>query len=205
MSKPTRTQLNIKSINSYINKIGSTFGVNSKQYQKITNEIANAELNIYTNKKGFIQVQNTKVNRTKHQTIRAINARKTPFFIVKRKHKNDVKQALDYGLITLDDIQEQGSSFGQWFSEMTQDINDLLEEVYKIGELCEKYGLDFDFYECIKNSGYRASKWRQIYDAMKEETLNDVAQNEYGQSFSTVTGEVFESSSDDFVNPDFFD
>ena len=93
MAKLTRTQLNIKSINSYINKIGSTFGVNSKQYQKITNEIANADLNIYTNKKGFIQVQNTKVNRTKHQTIRALNARKTPFFIVKRKHKSDVKKA----------------------------------------------------------------------------------------------------------------
>ncbi len=202
MKKPSRTQLNIKAINSYINKIGAMFGTISKQYEKIVNEIA--DFDIYTNKKGYINIRDTKENRKKHQKIRAINKRKTPFFILKRKAKKAKQTAINIGLVDEEEAEEKGSSFDAWYNEILSTFVDLQDEVYNLGKACEHYGIDFDQYTAFRNSSYRLSKWQQVYAAMKDETITEF-RNDYGQSFSPFSGEVYEASSEDFYNPDFFD
>lgn len=202
MKKPSRTQLNIKAINSYINKIGAMFGTISKQYEKIVNEIADFE--IYTNKKGYINIRDTKENRKKHQKIRAINKRKTPFFILKRKAKKAKQTAINIGLVDEEEAESKGSGFDAWYSEILSTFTDLIEEVYELRNACEAHGIVFDTRTAFESNGYRLTKWQEVYDAMKDETISEF-RNDYGQAFNSYTGEVYEATSEDFYNPDFFD
>lgn len=202
MKKPSRTQLNIKAINSYINKIGAMFGTVSKQYEKIVNQIA--DFDIYTNNKGYINIRDTKENRKKHQKIRAINKRKTPFFILKRKAKKAKQTAINIGLISEEEADAKGDAFDRWYSEIVSSFTDLVDELYVLKDACETNGIDIDLQTAFKNESYRRSKWEAVYEAMREETTTEF-KNDYGQTFNPFTGEVYEASSDDFYNPDFFD
>lgn len=202
MKKPSRTQLNIKAINSYINKIGVMFGTVSKQYEKIVNQIADFE--IYTNNKGYINIRDTKENRKKHQKIRAINKRKTPFFILKRKAKKAKQTAINIGLTSEEEADEKGDAFNRWYSEMTASFSDLIEEIYFLKRACDEYGIDLDANTAFKSDTYRRSKWNEVYNAMKDDTISDF-RNSNNETFNPFSGEVYEASSDDFYNPDFFD
>lgn len=202
MKKPSRTQLNIKAINSYINKIGAMFGTVSKQYEKIVNQIADFE--IYTNNKGYINIRDTKENRKKHQKIRAINKRKTPFFILKRKAKKAKQTAINIGLITEEEADEKGDAFDRWYSETTASFSDLIEEIYSLKRACDEYGIDLDINTAFKSDSYRKSKWQEVYNAMKDDTISNF-RNENNETYNPFSGEVYEASSDDFYNPDFFD
>lgn len=202
MKKPSRTQLNIKAINSYINKIGAMFGTVSKQYEKIVNQIADFE--IYTNKKGYINIRDTKENRNKHQKIRAINKRKIPFFILKRKAKKAKQTAISIGLISEEEADEKGDAFDRWYSEITASFSDLIEEIYSLKRACEEYGIDLDVNTAFESDSYRKSKWNEVYNAMKDDTISDF-RNSDNETYNPFSGEVYEASSDDFYNPDFFD
>lgn len=202
MKKPSRTQLNIKAINSYINKIGAMFGTVSKQYEKIVNQIADFE--IYTNKKGYINIRDTKENRKKHQKIRAINKRKTPFFILKRKAKKAKQTAINIGLISEEEADAKGDAFDRWYNEMISSFSDLIEEIYSLKRACDEYGIDLDVNTAFKSGTYRRSKWQEVYNAMKDDTISDF-RNDNNETFNPFSGEVYEASSDDFYNPDFFD
>lgn len=202
MKKPSRTQLNIKAINSYINKIGAMFGTVSKQYEKIVNQIADFE--IYTNNKGYINIRDTKENRKKHQKIRAINKRKTPFFILKRKAKKAKQTAISIGLISEEEADAKGDAFDRWYNEMTASFSDLIEEIYSLKRACDEYGIDLDVNTAFKSDSYRKSKWNEVYNAMKDDTISDF-RNDNNETYNPFSGEVYEASSDDFYNPDFFD
>lgn len=202
MKKPSRTQLNIKAINSYINKIGAMFGTVSKQYEKIVNQIADFE--IYTNNKGYINIRDTKENRKKHQKIRAINKHKTPFFILKRKAKKAKQTAINIGLISEEEADAKGDAFDRWYSEMTASFSDLIEEIYSLKRACDEYGIDLDVNTAFKSDSYRKSKWQEVYNAMKDDTISDF-RNDNNETYNPFSGEVYEASSDDFYNPDFFD
>ena len=159
--KPTRTQKTINNINRYIKNVARVFGVNSKEYQQITQQLHNKGLSL-SDSNGVIRIENTKANRRKHQTIRAIANRRKPIQILKRPYEKRRKEFAKVNVV----IQrgEQAKNFYRWYAELRKDFADLVEEVYTLAEVCDKDGIEVDMKQAFKDSVYRSDKWNEFYD-----------------------------------------
>lgn len=216
MSKPrTKTAARIDNINRYINKVGAFFGVNSPEYEKITNGLANAGLVTYENKKGFINVSNSKVNRMKHQKIRAIDRRKPSFARQKRRYYkeraeifpglsipdldnigvNDVEIDVDFGeTADFDPVHGKGTDgkpldFDTWYKEWRNTWT--MEEQYEIRQLADDLGVPFDHELWYQDYSYREEILTELYTAYEQGINAELAQhqNANGNSIDDETGE----------------
>ena len=121
MPKRTATQKHIDNINRYVDKVGSYFGVESPEYNKILAIIHNAGLSTYQSSKGTAKVINTKANHKNQQKIRSIDKNKPSFARQKRRYeKSEIREAM--GFDGIDDIENNGGggrpviSFDDWYN-----------------------------------------------------------------------------------------
>lgn len=221
MKKPrTATQKAIDNINSYINKVGSFFGINSPEYEKITNQLKPFET--YTNKQGFTVIKNTKANRAKHQTIRAINKNKPSFARQKKKYLKEQKTlfpTMEIPTIDFDDIvapsfdavhssgvDNEPLDFDTWYKNWRATW--MFEEQYEIRNLADKMGVPFDHIQWYQDYTYRESILTELFQAYEDGINSELSQtqNENGDTFDYETGETFSYTNNDLndgFNPDF--
>lgn len=167
--KPSKTALNIRSINSYIQTIANTFGVNSAEYQSATVPLKQFDIRDKTvNGQIIVQIKNTAANRKKHQTIRAIRNKRKPVQILKRKYDR-MRQAQT---ATLPSIErgEQAKDFYRWYAEMSKRFSDLENEIYGNGGLANSLGAigqtpsSSEIHAMFKDNSYRMEQWEHVYD-----------------------------------------
>lgn len=159
--KPTRTQKTVNNINRYIKNVARTFGTSSKEYQQIVQQLHGKDLKL-NDKNGVITIANTKENRRKHQTIRAISNRRKPIQILKRPYE---KRRKEINKQTANIIRgERIKNFYKWYGELMKDLDDLITEVYTLQEVCDKDGITFEAYKAFKDDVYRLGKWEEFYN-----------------------------------------
>lgn len=159
--KPTRTQKTITNINRYIKNVARTFGTSSKEYQQIVQQLHGKELKL-NDTNGVITIQNTKENRRKHRTIRAIANKRTSMRILKRPYEKIRKEI---NKKTANIIRgERIRNFYQWYGKLKKELADLITEVYTLEEACEKDGISFEVYKAFKDDIYRIGKWEEFYN-----------------------------------------
>ncbi len=211
--KPTKTAGRIKNINAYINKVGAFFGINSPEYQNITNQLANAGLVTYENKKGYVNISNSKINRMKHQSIRAIDKRKPSFARQKKRFLKEQKELFpdleipdiggDFGDgVNIEFDESTGFDpkyttgaggkpldFDTWYKEWRNTW--VLEEQYEIRQLADDLGVPFDHDQWYQDYAYREQIITELYNAYEQgiETELESARNANGDTINTETGE----------------
>lgn len=204
--KPSVTQKNIDKINRNIQAIARVFGTNSKPYDIATSKIFLAGLATY-DKKGVVQVQNTKANRAKHQKIKKIASERKSVNIWKRKYGPPKDLQEEY-----DDMQEgpdifdgiggdsegpapHKETFTEWYSRISNDFFDLVDEVYACMDGCDFFNIPYNKYDVWNDEEYRMSLYEKIYEQLISDT--DKARefyNKYGYGLAEDTGEVTTST-----------
>ena len=217
MRKPsTKTVGHIKNINAYINKIGSFFGTDSPEYQNITNLLINKGLTTYENKKGFINVSNTKSNRMKHQSIRAIDKNKKSFARMKKRYYEEQKKLFpkpvipdlsEINDITIPDITSSNTGgtggsggtnepldFDTWYKDWRNTW--VQEEQYEVAKLADELGVEFDYMLWYQDYGYRDMIIEILYDEYVKGIESELEQPDNSYAYDS-------SDLRDGYNPDF--
>lgn len=199
MPKRTATQKHIDNINSYIDKVGSYFGTESPEYNKILATIHNAGLSTYQSSKGIVKVKNTKANRINHQKIRSIDKNK-PSFARQKKHyekeKNKIREAM--GIDDIGDVISSGGksvmSFDDWFNSWRETWED--KEQYETADLAKKLGVPFDRDSWYGDYEYREQIKHDLYNAWIGNIVDEVNEN---QNLNPDVGNVDESTGENIV------
>lgn len=223
----TKTQRAINNINSYINKVAITFGTHSQLYEDITNKVLDAGLTWYENKKGFMNIQNTKTNRQLHQKIRSINQNKPSFARAKRRLMKEI-EALeqaerdywaqfdepnipDIGIDTpIPEIPEEPTipepvplspketPFSEWYKNWKNDWSN--KEQYEIRDKAKDLGVPFDYEQWYTDYGYRERIKMELYEKEMQNIIEEYnrAANAAGQTLDPVSGEVLTYNSNQF-------
>lgn len=202
--KLTKTQLNIKNINSYINKIGQFFGKNSPEYQNITNIIADFET--YENKKEYVNIQNTPENRKQHQKIRSIQHNKKSFSKLVKEFE---KEVADYynDLSDAEKAYTDTRTFTEWFKKWRTTWNE--EEQYEVSKLAEELSVPFNCENWYQDYEYRRQIRRDLFDAIKDKIRKEAferRENAAGDTVNTASGETYTYTNEDLrrgFNTDF--
>lgn len=200
MPKRTATQKHIDNINSYIDKVGSYFGVESPEYNKILATIHNAGLSTYQSSKGTVKVKNTKKNRINHQKIRIIDKNKPSFARQKRryeKEKAEIREAM--GIDGIDDIENNGGgrpviSFDDWYNGWRQTWDEA--EQYEVAKLAEDLDVPFDYNMWYNDYAYRDQILHDLYNAWISNIVDEVNEN---QNLNPDVGNVDESTGENIV------
>ncbi|MBO5932213.1 MAG: hypothetical protein J6Q19_00610 [Bacteroidaceae bacterium] len=191
--KKSITQKNIDKINRNIMKIAEVFGTDSIPYDLATQKIFLAGLKTY-DKNGVTLVRNTEMNRVNHWAISKITReRKT---ITQLKKKYGVPETVDPDeWMDAEDIEEDtgepSETFQQWYSRISSDFFDLIDEVYACFDGCDFYGIPYSTYDVWNNEEYRLSKYEEIFEHLMADT--DKAREFYeknGYGLAEETGEV---------------
>lgn len=199
--KASKTQLAINNINSYIKNVAKTFGVNSKEYESITQQLHGHGFTFKDST--ILQLRNTKQNRAKHQTIRAINKRKKSITILKRPYERRRKEFMK-NIPESIKRGEEIKSFYRWYAENVATINDLVEEVYTLLEVAQFYGLEYEAKTLFKNETFRREAWQEVFDAgakdfaTLDELLQHIADSMEDMFTDTQTGENMTYTNDDY-------
>ena len=202
--KPTKTQLNIKNINSYINKIGQFFGKSSPEYQYITNIIADFET--YENKKGYVNIQNTPENRKQHQKISSIQHGKKSFAKLVKEFEKEVADYYD-DLSDAEKAYTDTRTFTEWFKQWRTTWNE--EEQYMVSKLADNLGVPFDYETWYQDYEYRRQIRRDLFEAIKDKIRKEAferRENAAGDTVNTQSGETYTYTNDDLrrgFNTDF--
>lgn len=224
----TKTQRAINNINTYINKVAITFGTHSQLYEDITNKVLDAGLTWYENKKGFMNIQNSKTNRQLHQKIRSINQNKPSFARAKKRLMKEI-EALeqaerdywaqfdepdipDIGIDTpVPEIPEEPAipepvplpppketPFGEWYKNWKNDWSN--KEQYEIRDKAEELGVPFDYEQWYSDYGYRERIKMELYEKEMQNIIEEYnrAANAAGQTLDPVSGEVLTYNSNQF-------
>lgn len=216
MPKRTATQKSIDNINSYINKVGSFFGVNSPEYRNITNKLTPFET--YENKKGFTVIANNKANRKLHQKIRALNKSKPSFARQKRRYQKEVdslRKEFEPNIEEpqIEDISGGGgggggapaSDFDTWFSNWRQTWND--KEQYEVSDLARDFNVPFDYNQWYVDYGYREQMRHDLYKAWLGDIVNEVNDTDTVDEYTADldSGEMFDYSNNDIDGGNIYD
>lgn len=193
--KRTATQKNIDNINSYINKVGSFFGVNSPEYRSITNKLTPFET--YENKKGFTVIANNKANRKLHQKIRALNNSKPSFARQKRRYEKEVDR--------LKKKSKPQTDFDTWFNSWRQTWNDA--EQYEVAELAHQLGVPFNVDTWYVDYAYREQIRYDLYNAWISDIVNEINDTDTVDEYTVDldSGEMFDYSNDDIDGGNIYD
>lgn len=201
--KLSKTALNIRSINSYIQTVARVFGTGSAEYQAATVPLKQFDIrDKHVNGQTILQIKNTAENRKKHQTIRAIKNRRKPVQILKRRYEKQKKTYLQN--IPSIERGEKAKDFYRWLAELRKEFDDVRDEVYTLNEALEKIGMAQDWTKPMwKDSGYRSNLWEKVYDngGNKYATYKDFMSwlnNVDDVSTDENTGESYEYGNDDF-------
>ena len=201
MPKRTATQRHIDNINSYIDKVGSYFGVESPEYNKILATIHNAGLSTYQSSKGNVKVKNTKANRKNHQKIRIIDKNKPSFARQKRRYEKEkakIREAM--GIDGIDDIENNGGggrpviSFDDWYNGWRETWED--KEQYETADLAKKLGVPFDRDSWYGDYAYREQIKHDLYNAWISNIVDEVNAN---KNLNPDVGNVDESTGENIV------
>ena len=206
-TKISKTALNIRSINNYIQTVARVFGTGSAEYQAATVPLKQFDIrDKKVNGQAIVQIKNTAANRKKHQTIRAIKNRRKPVQILKRHYKKQ-KQAFLENIPSIE-RGEQAKDFYRWYAELRKEFEDVRDEVYALNEALIKIGMNADWSTSMwKDSGYRANLWEKVYDngGSKYATYNDFMSWLKSVDDTDVdenTGESYEYNNDDYADYD---
>ena len=195
MPKRTATQRHIDNINRYIDKVGSYFGAESPEYNKILATIHNAGLSTYQSSKGTVKVSNTKANRKKHQKIRSIDKNKPSFARQKRRYKKE-KAKIREGM-GIDGIGDGGNSvisFDDWYNGWRETWED--KEQYETANLAKNLGVPFDRDSWYSDYAYREQIKHDLYNAWIANIVDEVNEN---QNLNPDVGNVDESTGENIV------
>jgi len=205
--KLSKTALNIRSINSYIQTVAKVFGTGSAEYQAATVSLKQFDIrDKHVNGQTIVQIKNTAENRKKHQTIRAIKNRRKPVQILKRRYEKQKKAYLQN--IPSIERGEKAKDFYRWLAELRKEFDDVRDEVYTLNEALEKIGMAQDWSKPMwKDSGYRANLWEKVYDngGNKYATYKDFMSwlnNVDDVSTDENTGESYDYDNDDYAEYD---
>lgn len=171
MPKRTATQRHIDNINNYIDKVGSYFGAESPEYNKILATIHNAGLSTYQSSKGTVKVSNTKANRKKHQKIRSIDKSKPSFARQKRRYEKE-KAKIREGI---GDGGNSAMSFDDWYEGWRRMWSE--SEQYEVAKIADDLDVPFDYNEWYSNYVYRDQILHDLYNAWIENISNEVSEN----------------------------
>lgn len=201
MPKRTATQRHIDNINSYINKVGSYFGTESPEYNKILATIHNAGLSTYQSSKGTVKVSNTKANRKKHQKIRSIDKNKPSFARQKKQYEKEKKKIREaMGIDGVGNIENNGGSgkpvisFDDWYDGWRQTWDEA--EQYEVAKLADELDVPFDYNEWYNNYEYRDQILHDLYNAWISNIVGEVNEN---QNLNPDVGNVDESTGENIV------
>ena len=200
MPKRTATQKHIDNINSYIDKVGSYFGAESPEYNKILATIHNAGLSTYQSSKGIVKVKNTKANRINHQKIRSIDKNKPSFARQKRryeKEKKEIREAMGIDGIGDDGFGGGGKtvmSFDDWYNGWRETWED--KEQYETADLAKNLGVPFDRDSWYEDYAYREQIKHDLYNAWISNIVDEVNAN---KSLNPDVGNVDESTGENNV------
>ena len=201
MPKRTATQRHIDNINKYIDKVGSYFGAESPEYNRILATIHNAGLSTYQSSKGTVKVSNTKANRIHHQKIRSIDVNKPSFARQKRRYEKEkakIREAM--GVDGIDDIENDGGgdepviSFDDWYNGWRETWED--KEQYETANLAKSLGVPFDLDTWYADYGYREQIKRDLYNAWISNIVDEVNEN---QNLNPDVGNVDETTGENIV------
>lgn len=202
-TKISKTALNIRSINSYIQTVARVFGTGSAEYEAAVAPLRQFDIrDKKVNGKTIVQIKNTATNRKKHQTIRAIRNRRKPVQILKRRYEKKKKAFLQ----NTPSIErgEQAKQFFRWYAELSKEFDDLWDEIYNYLEpSCDLVGISLDKAHAFKDSAYRMDRWEQVYEKGGKNYTNfdDFFSNftdDVINGFDAETGENYNYSNDDF-------
>lgn len=193
MPKRTATQRHIDNINSYINKVGSYFGTESTEYNRILATIRNAGLSTYQSSKGVVKVSNTKANRINHQKIRSIDKNKPSFARQKRRYEKEKKKIREaMGFNGIGDGDKFVTSFDDWYDGWRQTQEEA--EQYEVAQLADELDVPFDYNEWYSNYEYREQILHDLYSAwigsIAEEINENSALNPDVGNIDESTGEI---------------
>ena len=199
MSKRTATQRHIDNINSYIDKVGSYFGTESPEYNKILATIHNAGLSTYQSSKGNVKVKNTKANREKHQKIRSIDKNKPSFARQKRRYEKEkakIREAM--GVDDIGDVISGGGksvmSFDDWYNGWRETWED--KEQQETANLAKNLGVPFDRDSWYSDYAYREQIKHDLYNAWISNIVDEVNAN---KNLNPDVGNVDESTGENIV------
>lgn len=195
MPKRTATQRHIDNINSYIGKVGSYFGTESPEYNKILATIHNAGLSTYQSSKGIVKVKNTKANRKNHQKIRSIDKNKPSFVRQKRRYEKEkakIREAMDIDGIGDDD--KFVTSFDDWYDGWRQTQEEA--EQYEVAQLADELDVPFDYNEWYNNYEYREQILHDLYSAWIKNIAEEISEN---SALNPDVGNVDESTGENIV------
>lgn len=195
MPKRTATQRHIDNINSYIDKVGSYFGAESPEYNKILATIHNAGLATYQSSKGTVKVSNTKVNRKKHQKIRSIDVNKPSFARQKRRYEKEKAKIREVmGIDGIDDDDKFVTSFDDWYDGWRQTQDEA--EQYEVSRLADELDVPFDYNEWYNNYEYREQILHDLYSAWIGNIAEEVNKN---SALNPDVGNVDETTGENIV------
>lgn len=201
MSKRTATQRHIDNINRYIDKVGSYFGTESPEYNKILATIHNAGLSTYQSSKDIVKVKNTKANRKKHQKIRSIDKNKPSFARQKKNYEKEKKKIRE--AMGIDGIGDDGGisgggkpviSFDDWYNGWRETWED--KEQYETADLAKKLGVPFDRDTWYVDYAYREQIKHDLYNAWISNIVDEVNAN---KNLNPDVGNVDESTGENIV------
>lgn len=195
MPKRTATQRHIDNINTYIDKVGSYFGAESPEYNKILATIHNAGLSTYQSSKGTVKVSNTKANRKKHQKIRSIDVNKPSFARQKRRYENEkAKIRESMGIDGIGDDDKFVTSFDDWYDGWRQTQEEA--EQYEVAQLADELDVPFDYCEWYNNYEYREQILHDLYSAWIKNIAEEINEN---SALNPDVGNVDESTGENIV------
>ncbi|MBP5431991.1 hypothetical protein [Ruminococcus sp.] len=201
-------QKNIDKINRNIESIAKVFGTNSIPYDIATQKLFLAGLKTY-DKNGVTLIKNNKANRKKHQAIKKITEERKSVNIWKRKY-GPPQDAWDPvpdsepgpGPINEDeaaeDTDEPKETFLQWYSRISNDFFDLIDEVYACMDGCDYFDIPYNQYDLWNNDDYRMSRFEEIYEKLVWDTEKAREFYEkFGYGLAEDTGENITSVNSD--------
>lgn len=195
MPKRTATQRHIDNINRYIGKVGSYFGTESPEYNRILATIHNAGLSTYQSSKGTVKVSNTKANRKNHQKIRSIDVNKPSFARQKRRYEKEkakIREAM--GIDGISDGGNSAMSFDDWYDGWRKTQEEA--EQYEVAQLADELDVPFDYNEWYSGYEYREQILHDLYSAWINNIAEEVNEN---SALNPDVGNVDESTGENIV------
>lgn len=172
--KTSVTQKNIDKINRNLRSIAKTFGKTSKAYEEAATKAYLSGLDIYdrlVDGEYVIQIKNTAKNRKYHQKISNLAKSRKSIATLKRKYmpKDYEDPIFDHDAADASD-SEPTETFEQWYSRISSEIFDFLDELYALMDSLDFLEIPYDENMVRLSPDYRESMWEQVFNALIADT-----------------------------------